>query len=131
MYQKPFYEHDIYAFVLKLDGGGNILWQRNIGGKGLYQAYGVKESIESMVTVTGKSVLEGSADLDFFVARLESTGSATVYCDLITDTGFEAIDSDGTSYEGEAMGVDTEFPLLGSEAAALSADGVTELQCPI
>ncbi|MFH1438226.1 MAG: hypothetical protein ABIJ56_21135 [Pseudomonadota bacterium] len=124
-------ENEIYAFVLKLDAAGNILWQRNIGGNGIYEAHGVKESSGGMVTVTGKSLLDGSGNFDIFVARLESMGSASIYCDLITDTGFEAVDSEGESWDGEAVAEETAFTLLASEAAALDTDAAAAFQCPL
>ena len=124
-------EDEIYAFVLKLDHAGNIVWQRNIGGNGIYEAYAVKESSGELVTVTGKSLLEGADNLDIFVARLESMGSVSVYCDLITSTGFEAMDSEGESYDGEAVAEETAFTLLDSEAAALDTDGAAAFQCPL
>ncbi|MBS1263699.1 MAG: hypothetical protein MAG715_00888 [Methanonatronarchaeales archaeon] len=67
-------------WLLKLDGGGDVEWQRTYGSEGEEQAWSVDVTGDGGYVVAGGSTsfgdggLLGSADADFWVLKLDSSG---------------------------------------------------------
>ncbi|MFH1435069.1 MAG: hypothetical protein ABIJ56_05065 [Pseudomonadota bacterium] len=63
------------AWLVKLDGGGDILWQKAIGGPEDDEAAAVVETGDGGLAAAGTTASYGSGDEDMWVVRLDLLGS--------------------------------------------------------
>jgi hypothetical protein len=81
-------------WVVKLDGSGNIQWQKSLGGSGVDRAYTIQQTVDGGYIVAGSSnssdgdVTGNHGGADYWIVKLASTsgtknivfpGSITVY----------------------------------------------------
>jgi len=83
------------VFAVKLDGGGNLLWNTFLGGSGTDRGHGIAVNGDGDVYVAGSSeaawgdpVRSYASDDDAFVARLDSNGN------LMWNTFLGGVDDD-------------------------------------
>src|SRR5207245_4106844 len=90
------------AFLAKLDGLGNVLWIRQLGGPGLQQANGVGVDSAGNAYVGGiaEVLINGAPTHDFavFLAKYDAAGNQGWIQQFGSDTSFGA--------EGRAVAVD-------------------------
>ena len=63
--------------VLKLDGMGNITWQKTYGGASMDEAYSIQQTQEGGYIVAGASYSFGSGNMDLLILKLTSSGDVT------------------------------------------------------
>jgi hypothetical protein len=62
-------------WVLKLDGNGNIQWQKAYGGVSDDMAYSVRPTLDAGYIVAGKTSSFGAGDVDIWVLKLDGSGN--------------------------------------------------------
>lgn len=68
-------------WVVKIDGTGTILWQKNLGGSGIENAYAVQVTADGGYIVSGQTnstngdVTGNNGGKDYWVVKLSSTGT--------------------------------------------------------
>lgn len=66
---------DYDAWIMKLDGNGNMLWSRTVGGSKFDQANAVIETSSGDILVAGESTaVSGNGSTDFFVLSYDKDG---------------------------------------------------------
>lgn len=71
------------AWVMRLDGAGNIMWQKCFGGSGYDFAYDIKETtdggfvIAAATSSTDGDVTGNNGDTDIWIVNIDNTGSIT------------------------------------------------------
>jgi uncharacterized delta-60 repeat protein len=63
------------SWVLKLDLAGSVEWQRAYGGSEIERAYSVEQTADGGYIVAGTTYSFGAGGEDFWVLKLDSTGS--------------------------------------------------------
>jgi hypothetical protein len=63
------------AYVLKLDGSGNLQWNRTIGGTGEDNARSIIQTGDGGYAVTGVTKSFGEGDYDVFVIKFDAAGN--------------------------------------------------------
>ncbi len=63
------------CWVLKLDSGGNVQWQKIYGGSGYDQANSIQQTTDGGYIVAGRTQSLGVGDDDFWVLKLDSGGN--------------------------------------------------------
>jgi hypothetical protein len=120
------------AFVAKINPAGTaLLYAGYLGGSGYERAYGIAvdaagnayiagytDSTQATFPVVVGPDLTHNGEMDVFVAKVNPSGSALVYCGYIggsgTDYGYGiAVDNTGNAYvTGETTSTHTSFPVL-------------------
>lgn len=62
------------AWVVKLDSGGSIEWQKTYGGEGTEQAWSIEPMRDGGFTVAGGTTSFGAGGADLWVLRLDADG---------------------------------------------------------
>ena len=63
------------SWVLKLDSGGNVLWQRTYGGSKEDSASSIQQTTDGGYIVAGGTDSFGAGEHDFWVLKLDSSGN--------------------------------------------------------
>ena len=86
----------LYDFwVLKLDGSGNIIWQKTYGGPLNDYARSVIKTSDGSFVVAGSGASFGSGVLDFWVLKIDSSGNAGS-CSLMNNSSAIFFNSNAT-----------------------------------
>jgi len=131
------------AFVSKLDGGGNFLWAKNLGGTDLDRGYGIATDATGNVYTTGE--YRGTADFkpgkgtssfsslgntDIYISKLDPSGNylwAHSYGRNIEDKGFSMdVDESGNVYATGHFWVSIDFD-PGPAASWVSSKGGADI----
>jgi hypothetical protein len=80
------------AWLLKLDGVGNVVWQRTYGTTGLDGIYDVKTTPDNGYIVAGSADWGGSGSSDAWVMKLDSAGNI-VWQKLYGGSGVDEVES--------------------------------------
>jgi hypothetical protein len=67
---------DLAALLLKIDANGNLVFDREFGGKGGEDASGVSVGQDGSIYMSGTSTSFGSGSQDAFVVRVQANGKA-------------------------------------------------------
>jgi hypothetical protein len=67
------------VYVLKLDAGGKVLWQKVYGGSRLDYAYSVQQTKEGGYILAGGTSSFGSGGLDVYVIKMDAQGKTGPY----------------------------------------------------
>jgi hypothetical protein len=62
-------------YVVKLDGSGNVVWTKTIGGSGDDYAYSIIQSSDGGYVVAGWTSSFGAGGSDFYVVKLDGSGN--------------------------------------------------------
>ncbi len=62
------------VWVLKLDGNGNVSWQKTYGGNDYDYAYSIQQTLDGGYTVAGSTRSFGSDPTSVYVLKLDSNG---------------------------------------------------------
>ena len=62
-------------WILKLDGGGNVEWQKTFGGSNGESSWQIVQTEDGGYIVTGKAKSFGAGSSDIWVLKLDSTGN--------------------------------------------------------
>ena len=104
-------------WIVKLDGSGDIVWERTIGGSGPDQGLSVKQTQDGGYILVGESLsgvsgekTEPSVQWDFWVIKLDSSGDIQ-WQNTISADGFERtptvlLSSDGGYFLGGSSNSD-------------------------
>ena len=65
------------VWILKLDSGGAVTWQKRIGGFSDDQAYFIQQTSEGGYIVAGWTGSHGLGSIDIWIAKLNSNGTIT------------------------------------------------------
>ena len=84
-------------WVVKLDGSGNIMWNRLLGGTLGDLAYDIVQAADGTFVVTGESYSSANGDVtsvnhggaDYWIVRLDNTGATILWNKLLGGTGDE------------------------------------------
>lgn len=87
------------AWVLKLDAGGNVLWQKTYGGAGNEVAMSVVPSGGGGYVVAGQTNSFGAGDSDAWVLKLDATGTV-VWQKTYGEAGYESAASIAATADG-------------------------------
>ncbi len=68
---------DMDAWLLKLDGEGDIVWQKTYGGTDFDSAYSVQQTSDGGYIVGGQTRSFGAGDQDVWVLKLSANGDMT------------------------------------------------------
>jgi len=63
------------VWILKLDGSGNVQWQKTYGGSNDDWAYSIQQTSDDGYIVAGGTVSFGAGNGDFWVLKLDSNGN--------------------------------------------------------
>ncbi len=66
---------DYDAFVIKLDGEGNVLWERTLGGPGREEANSVVQTSDEGYVIVGSTRSSGAGGNDIWVVKLDGDGN--------------------------------------------------------
>jgi hypothetical protein len=85
------------SWVLKLDSGGNVQWQKTYGGGGGWEmAPSIQQTVDGGYITAGMTASFGAGSWDALVLKLGPYGSIDTSCDFIADTSVSGIDSSAT-----------------------------------
>ena len=65
------------GWILKLDGDGNVTWQKTYGAVGLQEAYAIQQTQDNGYIVAGGAYTSGTDSTDVWVMKLDSSGTIT------------------------------------------------------
>ena len=94
--------HGSYDYwIVKLDGSGNIMWNRLLGGTLVDQAYDIVQAADGNFVVTGQSSSSANGDVtsanhggvDYWIVRLDISGATILWNKLLGGTGDERAQS--------------------------------------
>ena len=63
------------VWVLKLDGNGDVLWEKTYGGAGIDSASSIEQTGDGGYIVAGGTRSFGAGDYDFWVLKLDGSGN--------------------------------------------------------
>ncbi len=63
------------AWVIKLDGEGNKVWDRTYGGSGIDWAFSLIQTTDGSYAVAGRTESKGAGGVDFWVIKLDGEGN--------------------------------------------------------
>ncbi|GBD97086.1 MAG TPA: choice-of-anchor D domain-containing protein [Nitrospirae bacterium] len=63
--------------IIKLDGTGNVQWQKSYGGGSQDVAHSIQQTADSGFIVAGETYSYGSGSSDFFILKLDANGLVT------------------------------------------------------
>ncbi|MCD6524345.1 MAG: hypothetical protein J7K48_05030, partial [Thermococcus sp.] len=89
------------VWVLRLDSGGNVKWQKTFGGSGSDWAYAVSIAPEGGVTVAGWTMSFGAGRGDAWILRLPVGGSGFSW--FKSSFGFSSKDSNARVRDSNAQ----------------------------
>jgi parallel beta-helix repeat protein len=117
------------AWVLKLDGSGNIQWAKAFGAIGNDYAYSIQQSQDGGYIVAGGTESFGAGGSDAWVLKLDGSGNvqwAKAYGGISNDYAYSIQQAQDGSY---AVAGETEsFSAGGSDAWLLKLDGSGNVQ---
>jgi len=118
---------DLAALLLKIDANGNLVFDREFGGKGGEDATGVSVAQDGSIYMSGTSTSFGAGFQDAFVVRVQANGKAG---DAATwgGTGFEtgggvSVTSGGTVVLGATTTVPPPYAVLAAPRKVSSPHG--------
>ena len=65
------------VWLLKLDGSGNVIWQKTYGGTGRDYTFDAQQTEDGGYLVTGMTNSFSAGDLDVWLLKLDGTGNVT------------------------------------------------------
>ena len=80
------------VWVLKLDSGGAITWQKTYGGTGREEGFSIQETSDGGYVVAGTTNSFGSGDYDALILKVSSMGLIDSPCVIINDSTATADD---------------------------------------
>jgi len=89
------------AWVLKLDGDGNVVWQKTYGGAGDETALSVKPTAGGGYIVAGNTNSFGSGSTDAWVLKLDASGNVIwqrAYGDATSEWASSVVSTAGGAY---------------------------------
>jgi hypothetical protein len=93
------------AWVLKLDGNGNVQWQKAYGGTSIDLANSIQQTMDGEYIASGFTRSWGS---QVFLLKLDSNGEIPD-CSLMRTSNAQAIDTDATVQDTHVTGVDSHL----------------------
>ncbi|MBI4554445.1 MAG: hypothetical protein HY715_02190 [Planctomycetes bacterium] len=84
------------VWVLKLDTGGTIDWQKTYGGIGWDEAKAIQQARDEGYIVAGLTDSFGTGYKNFLVLKLRPDGTTDHSCDFVRDTSISGKDSSAT-----------------------------------
>jgi hypothetical protein len=120
---------DLAALLLKIDANGNLVFDREFGGKGGEDASGVSVGQDGSIYMSGTSTSFGAGFQDAFVVRVQANGKAGSAATW-GGTGFEtgggvSVTSAGTVVLGASTTVPPPYALLSAPRKVSNPQGGT------
>jgi hypothetical protein len=109
-------------WIVKMDGAGNIVWDKLLGGTGTEQAFSIQQTLDGGYIVAGRSTSSASGDItetnhgssDYWVIKLDGSGNV-VWNRLLGGTGNEQGNSIQQTFDGG-------YIMAGYSASSASGD---------
>ena len=82
-------------WIVKVDGNGNLLWERSFGGSGIEISYDIAKTLDGSYVITGNTfsadgdVSKSNGESDFWLVKVNDTGSI-VWEQTYGGSGFDA-----------------------------------------
>jgi hypothetical protein len=112
------------AWVLKLDGSGNVQWQKTYGGYGSDHAYSIQQTSDGGYVAAGESESFGAGSSDAWVLKLDGSGNVQWQKTYGSSTANESVASiQQTSDGGYIVPVVTASFSGDADAWVLKLDG--------
>jgi predicted secreted protein len=113
------------AWVLKLDGSGNILWQKTYGGTGDDSARAIQQTSDGGYVVAGSTTSFGAGGPDAWVLKLDDSGNV-LWQKTYGGSFFESANAIQRTPDGGyvIIGSTTSFGVSFSDAWILKLDGI-------
>jgi hypothetical protein len=74
---RPFGSGGYHGWILKLDGDGNVTWQKAYGTGSPHSTFAIRQTPDNGYIVTGGAYTSGTGSTDVWVMKLDSTGAVT------------------------------------------------------
>ncbi len=93
------------CWIIKLDGSGDLLWEKNLGGSGIDAANSIQETSDGGYVVAGYSsssdgdVAQNYGEWDFWILKLDASGDLTWEKNL-GGSGFDVANSIQETMDG-------------------------------
>ena len=111
-------------WMLKLDGGGNVTWQKTYGGTQYDFAYSVQQTADGGYIVAGQTDSFGAGGYDAWIMKLEGNGNIT-WQKTYGGTGYDSISYVQQTLDGGYIvaGQTDSFGAGGYDAWIMKLDG--------
>ncbi len=130
-YTESFGAGDYDCWVLKLDSGGNVTWQKTYGGEGQERAYSVQQTLDGGYIVAGYAASLGAGSYDCWVLKLDSDGNVGCpSCSLIGNSNANVTDTIANVSEPTLSVNTTNVTPDVTSATPLDSNATIEQQCP-
>jgi hypothetical protein len=106
-------------WVLKLDGNGNVVWQKTYGGGDLDYGYSIQQTSDGGYIAAGWTRSFGAGGFDFWVLKLDGNGDIPGCSAVLTSTSTSQ-DSSVTPADSSATPGDTA--VSGTDSSASTGD---------
>jgi hypothetical protein len=116
-------------WVIKLDGNGELLWQRRYGGAATDWSNAITETTDNGLVVVGHTESKGAGGADFWVLKLDADGepiwdrtfggAKTDYASTVTHTRDGGVIVGGMTRSGDANGFDIRILKLNSSGEVI------------
>lgn len=121
--------HDVW--VLRLDEGGGILWQKTYGGEGTDEAFRIRQTPDRGFIIGARTDSFGAGGSDIWVLKLDAGGDIAAECPrgigvdsdaIVTETSMVPVEQTAVVQAATSAVWDTD-------ASAGEASAVIEMQC--
>ena len=116
------------AWVLKLDGNGNVQWQKTYGGTNHGYTYSIQQTSDGGYIVAGETASFGAGNGDAWVLKLDGNGN--IYdCSVVKTSNAQVIDTSATVQDTNVAGIDTNVSPQTSTASVSNTNAVVSELC--
>jgi len=119
------------AWVLKLDSGGNMSWQRTYGGSNDDNANSIQQTTDGGYVVAGSTQTFGIGILDSWILKLKPDGTIDPSCpaDLGKESSATAMGSTAIVGTTDILPVDSLATVEDTTATVTDSTSATDAQC--
>jgi len=121
---------DVRAFLLRLDGAGNVLWQKGLGIDDIFKAVPVVECSDGLIGMAGKILRGGAGAFDMAVAKLTAAGAIEARCSQLGDIGLGVLDSDAAPVDTAVTAADVDAAVQDAAATTEETEAEASYVCP-
>ena len=115
-------------WVLKLDSGGNVNWQKTYGGSEWEQAWSIQQDSDGGYVVAGSTESFGVGNYDFWILKLNEGGSIPE-CPLGVDSAASITTSNVTASNTDISGANSTAVVDSTNVTPSDSHCTIETQC--
>ena len=116
-------------WALRLDGNGNVVWQKTYGGTNADRAYSVRVTSNGGFMLAGTTGSFGSGGHDFWVLQLDANGSLASGCSLGTTSTTVVADSALLTSDSLAIFTGSSATVTVTAVTGVNSSAKATVQC--